>query len=99
MCRKDVSVLTYGHHQVLRQFQGSRHFARGQRLWLETPAWRVLDFHGNPLSEDDPERQNGKIKKVSVVAYDCERSFAEDLIAGGAGVVDPQCQFSKNWLV
>ena len=52
VCRKNVSVLTHGHH-----FQGSRHFARDQRLRLETPGWRVLDFQGNPLSEDELERQ------------------------------------------
>ena len=37
ICRKNASVLTYGHHEVLRHFQGSRHFARDQRLRLETP--------------------------------------------------------------
>ena len=51
ICRKDVSVLTHGPHEVLRHFQGVKHFARDQRLRLETPGWRVLDFEGNPLSE------------------------------------------------
>ena len=46
--RKNVSVLTHGHHEVLRHFQGSRHFALDQRLHLETPGWGVLEFHGNP---------------------------------------------------
>ena len=50
LCRKNVSVLTHGHHEVLRHFQGRRHFARDQRLRLETPGWRVLDFQGNPLT-------------------------------------------------
>ena len=45
MCRKYVKVLTHGHHEVLRQFQGARHFARDQRLSLEIPGWRVLHFH------------------------------------------------------
>ena len=44
LCRKSVSVLRHGHHEVLRHFQGRRHFARDQRLRLETPGWRVLDF-------------------------------------------------------
>ena len=44
LCRKNVSVLTHGHHEALRHFQGRRHFARDQRLRLETPGWRVLDF-------------------------------------------------------
>ena len=37
VCRKNVSVLTHGHHEVLRHFQGSCHFAQDQRLHLETP--------------------------------------------------------------
>ena len=30
ICRKDVSVLTHGPHEVLRHFQGVKHFARDQ---------------------------------------------------------------------
>ena len=51
VCRKDVSVLTHGSSEVLRHFQGIRHFARYQRLRLETPGWRVLGFDGKPLTE------------------------------------------------
>ena len=47
VCRRDGFVLTHGHHEVARLFQRARHFARDQRLRLETPGWRVLDFHGN----------------------------------------------------
>ena len=36
ICRKDVSVLTYGPHEVLRHFQGVKHFARDRRLRLKT---------------------------------------------------------------
>ena len=90
VCRKNVSVLTHGHHEVLRHFQGSRHFARDQRLRLETPGWRVLDFHGNQLSEDELERQREKIRKGSLVVRDRGHQFAEDLISDEAGVVDPQ---------
>ena len=53
VCRKDVSVLTHGPHEILRHYRGGgdvKHFARDQRLRLETPGWRVLDFEGNPLS-------------------------------------------------
>ena len=57
VCRKDVSVLTHGGYEIIRHFQGHRHFARDQRLRLKTPGWRVLDFDGNPLPEDDLERQ------------------------------------------
>ena len=90
VCRKIVSVLTHGHHKLLPHFQGSRHFARDQGLRLETPVWRVLDFHGNPSSEDELERQIGKIKKSPLVVRDHEHPFAEDLITDEAGVVDPQ---------
>ena len=75
---------------MLRHFQGSCHFARDQRLRLETPGWRVIDFPGNPLSEDELERQRGKIRKGPVAVRDREHPFAEDLITDGAGVVDPQ---------
>ena len=89
-CQKNVSVLTHGHHEVLRHFQGNRHFARDQRLRLETPGWSVLDFHGNPLSEDELERQRAKIKKSRLVVRGRQHPFAEDLISDGAGVVDQQ---------
>ena len=90
VCRKNVSVLTHGHHEVLQHFQGSRHFARDQRLSLETPGWRALDFQGNPLTEGERKRQREKIRKGSLVARDREHPFAEDLITDEAGVVDPQ---------
>ena len=90
VCWKNVSVLTHGHHEVLRHFQGSRHLTGDQRLRLETPGWRVLDFQGNPLSEDELERQREKIRKGPLVVRDREHPFAEDLITNEAGVVDPQ---------
>ena len=90
VCRKNVFVLTHGDHEMLRHFRGSRHFARDQRLHLETPGWRVLDFQGNPLSEDELERQREKIRKGPLVVRDREHPFAEDLITNEAGVVDPQ---------
>ena len=90
VCRKNVFVLTHGHHEVLRHFQGSRHFARDQRLRLKTPGWRVLDFQRQTMSEDEPERQREKIRKGPLVVRDREHPFAEDLIIDEAGVVDPQ---------
>ena len=90
LCRKNVSVLTHGHHQVLRHFQGRRHFARDQRLRLETTGWRVLDFQGNPLTEDELKRQREKIQKGPLIVRDREHPFAEDLISDEAGVIDPQ---------
>ena len=85
-----LSVQNNGHHEVLWQFQGSRHFARDQRLRLETPGWRVLAFHGNPLSENELECRRGKIRKGPLVVRDREHPFAEDLISDQTGVVDPQ---------
>ena len=85
-----MSVLTHGHHEVLRHFQGCRHFARDQRLRMETPGWRVLDFQGNPLSEDELERQREKIRKRPLVGRDREHPFAEHLVIDEVGVVDPQ---------
>ena len=83
-------MLTHGHHEVLRHFQGNHHFARDQRLRLETSVWRVLDFYGEPLSEDELEQQSGRITRGPLVERDREHPFAEDLITDGAGVVDPQ---------
>ena len=37
VCRKDVSVLTHGAHEILRHYQRVNHFARDQRFRLETP--------------------------------------------------------------
>ena len=90
VCRKNVSVLTHGHHKVLRHFHCSRHSARDHRLRLETPGWRVLDFHGNQLSEDELERQREKIKKGPFAVRDREHPFAQDLITDEAGVVYTQ---------
>ena len=88
-----MSVLTHGHHEMLRHFQGRRHFARDQRLRLEPPEWRVLVFQGNPLNEDELERQREKIWKGPFVVRDREHPFAEDLITDEAVVVDPQLPF------
>ena len=83
-------MLTHGHYEVLRHFQGRRHFARDQRLRLETPGWRVLDFQGNPLTEDELEWQREKIQKGPFVVRDREHPFAEDLISDEAGMIEPQ---------
>ena len=90
LCRKDVSVLTHGGYEIIRHFQGHRHFARDQRLRLETPGWRVLDFDGNPLPEDELERQREKIMLAPLVVRDREYPFREDLIPDASGNMDPQ---------
>ena len=50
ICRKDVSALTHGCHEILRHLQGSKFFPRDQSLTLETPGWEVLDYEGNAMS-------------------------------------------------
>ena len=88
VCRKDVSVLTHGPHEILRHYQGVKHFARDQRLRLETPGWRVLDFEGNPLSESELERRREHILRGPLVVRDREYPFAEDLIIDESGAPD-----------
>ena len=90
LCRKDVLVLTHGSPEVLRHFQGIRHFARDQRLRLETPGWRVLGFDGKPLTEDELERQRDKILRAPLVVRDREYPFRENLIPDASGNTDPQ---------
>ena len=90
VCWKDVSVLNHGGYEIIRHFQGHRHFARDQRLRLETPGWRVLDFDGIPLPEDELEGQREKIMLASPVVRDLEYLFREDLIPDASGNVDPQ---------
>ena len=89
ICRKDVSVLTHGHHEILRHFQGSKHyFPRDQRLRLETPGWEVLHHEGNVMSPAEVERQREKIMRALVVR-DREYPFSEDVIVDETGAVDP----------
>ena len=64
ICRKDVSVLTHCPQEVRRHFQGMKHFARDQRLRLETPGWRVLDSEGNSLAESELERRGNPFFEV-----------------------------------
>ena len=88
VCRKNVSVLTHGPHEILRHYQGVKHFARDQRLRLETPEWWVLDFEGNPLSESELERRREHILRGPLVVRDREYPFAEDLIVDKSGALD-----------
>ena len=90
LCQKDVSVLTHGSSEVLRHFQGFRHFARNQRLRLETPGWRVLGFDGKALTLDELERQREKILRAPLVVRDREYPYREDLIPDASGNTDPQ---------
>ena len=90
LCRKDVSVLIHGSSEVLRHFQGIRHFARDQRLRLETPGWRALRFNGKPLTDDELEIQREKILRAPLVVRDREYPFREDLLPDASGSTDPQ---------
>ena len=89
ICRKDVSVLTHGHHEILRHFQGSKHFPHDNCLWLETPGWEVLDYEENVMSPAEVERQREKIMRAPLVMRDSEYPFSEDLIVDETGAVDP----------
>ena len=88
LCQKND--LTNGSSDVLRHFQGIRHFARDQRLRLETPGWRVLGFDGKPLTEDELGRQREIILRAPLVVRDREYPFREDLIPDASGHTDPQ---------
>ena len=72
ICRKDVSVLTHRHHEILRHFLGSKHFPRDQHLRLETPGWEVPDYEGNVMSPTEVERKREKIMGVPLVVRDRE---------------------------
>ena len=88
ICRKDVSVLTHSPHEILKHFQGVKHFARDQRLRLETPGWRVLDFEGNPLTESELERRRESFPRGPLVISDREYPIAEDLIVDDSEALD-----------
>ena len=88
ICRKEAFVLTHGHHEFLRHFQGSKDFPRDQCLRLETPGWEVLDYEGSALSPVEAERQREKILRARLVVRDREYSFSEDASVDETGAVD-----------
>ena len=94
--QKDVSVLTHGLHEVRRHFQGSRHFARNQRLSLETSRWSVLGFVGNPLNGDELEGQKSKLRRDHLVVRNQEQPIAEGLFAEGACAVNQSCRYLQR---
>ena len=91
--RKDVSVLTHGPHEILRHYQGVKHFARDQRLRLESPGWRILDFEGNPFSESELKRRKKHILRGPLVVRDREYPFVEDIIVDESGALDATLPF------
>ena len=83
-----MSVLIHGIHEILRNYQGTEQFPRDQRLRLETPGWRVLDFEGNVMREEEVARQRERILRGPQVLRDREYPFSEDLIVDSTGSVD-----------
>ena len=88
ICRKDVFVNTHAVQEILRHFQGTQHFPRDQSLRLENPVWRVLGFEGNPMKEEEVERQRERIMKAPQLVRHREDPFSEDLIEDSSGAVD-----------
>ena len=90
ICRNDVSVLTQGTNEDLRHFQGSRHFARDQRLRFETPGGRVFQFEGNLLIEGQLSSEKEKILFAPLVVRDRGYPLPENMISDASGKVNPQ---------
>ena len=84
ICRKVVSVVLHGLHEMLRHYQGTKQFLRDQCLRLEIPGWRVLDFEGNPMKEEEGEWQREQILRAPQVVRDREYSLSKDLIVYGS---------------
>ena len=87
-CRKNVSVRTHGVHEILRHYQRTKHFPRDQRLRLETPGWRVLDFEVKIMREEEVERQRERILRAPQVVRDREDPLSGDLIVDSTSSVD-----------
>ena len=80
--------MTHGLQEILRLFQGNKHFLRSQRLRLETPVWRVLDFEGNPMREEESGWQRERFLRSKHLVRDREYPFSEYLIVDSSGAVD-----------
>ena len=93
ICRRDVLVLKNSPLDVRRHFQGLKRFTLDQRLRLETPGYRVLDFEGNSLSGNELGRQKERILRCSLVTRYREYPSAEDLIVDDSGAPDAILQF------
>ena len=80
--------MTHGVHEILLHYQGTKHFPRDQRLRLESPGWRLLDFEGNVMIEKEVERQRDRIFSAPQVVRVKKYPFSEDLIVDSSGSVD-----------
>ena len=90
LCRKDISIAAKGAFEIRRHFQGHKHLKKDQRYRLETPGWRVLGLDGLPMDSAEVERMRSEITCCPLVTLDDEYPFAEDLIEGEGGKVDPK---------
>ena len=88
VCKKDISISAKGSYEILRHYQGSRHYPHDRRMRLTTPGWRVLDFFGNPLSESDLALVRDEILKAPLHQLGQEFPFPEDLILDSEGRVN-----------
>ena len=82
-------MLAQGLYQIFRDFHGSRHFPRDQRLRLETLGWRVLDSNENPFSDDEVERNRETILLARLVKHDHEGVFTKYSLVDESGAADP----------
>ena len=96
ICRKDLSVLTHGHNEILRNFRGSKHFQRDKLLRLGMPGWEVLDYEGNATSPAEMERQPNKKMRSPSVVRNRDYPFSEDVIVDETGAVDPNLGIMAN---
>ena len=85
---KDVFVMTHGVYEILRQYQGTKRFPPDQQLRLVAPGWRVLDFEGNVMREEEVEPQRERILRAPQVMKDREYPFSEVLFVDSSGSVD-----------
>ena len=90
LCRKNISIAAKGAFEIRRHFQGHKHLKKDQRYRLETPGWRVLGLDGLPMDNAEVERMRDEIMSYPLVTLGDEYHFAEDLIEGEGGKVDPK---------
>ena len=88
VCRKDISISAKGSYEILRHYQGSRHYPRDRRMRLETPGQRVLDFFGKPLDEAELVAVRDDILKTPCISWARSSPFHEDLMPDASGRVD-----------
>ena len=81
-------MLTHGPYEILRHFQGARHFPQDHRLRLKNPGWRILDFEGNLFSDVENGSQRESIFRAPLLKHDRERVFTEDLFVDQSGAAD-----------